>query len=201
MLSNSHFTYNKDEIDKEKFQRFNRIFNYSLKKKELEESKYNKTDQVDITTEVDTDWEIIDSVSKYKYWDNFNITFEENALMKTLNKETKFDTLETPSANMQESLRGCLPQLKRELKNSKRMKEMVVSLANDLDITENEAYRQLWNNPDFNNINVIEKQNKLENNPFNINSENDENLLSRYKNDKKLHSSKSSKKFSFKKEI
>ena len=160
------------QIDKHRFERLSRIFNNWFTPKNVEESKFNKTEQIRLNTDPDTDREIIASVTKTKYWDNFNITFEEDAFINTLNKEKLLAISNVPLPCLPEHKSIRMPQLKRELKNKNRMKEMAISLANDLNISESEAYKQLFSNPEISCPQWPDSSNQIVN-PFNTNSENE----------------------------
>lgn len=130
------------QTDQNRLERLSKIFNNCFTPDRIIESNFNKNEQLWSNTDADTDREIIASVAKTKYCDNFNITFEDT-LLKTLIKETDWATLKAREAVPSDYNHSFMPQLKQEPISNKRMKEMAILLADDLNISEEEAFAKL----------------------------------------------------------
>lgn len=93
---------------------------------------------------LDTDRDILESVVKTKYWDNFNVTIDDTVLTQRLDNETETAKNKTITSN--EGSNGIFNQVTfftGNYKDNKRVNDLVTSLSKDLNISEEKAFRQL----------------------------------------------------------
>lgn len=142
---------------KSKLEKISRIFSINPAN-QIKEVRFNTWESYDLAHEIDTDREIIDSIKNPKYWDNFNVTFDDEAFGKQ--KRKKSIKTKSRSHSRKKIKQNCtISSFKKEYSQNKKVKNLVDSLAKDLGTSKRHAYIQIYNHrkpfyptPSFTNL-------------------------------------------------
>ena len=124
-----------------RLERMSKIFSVN-KINHLKEVRFNTWESYDWANEGDTDEEILASAANKKYWENFNVTFEDGCLANTKDKRNNKSAQDKRSKMCWSNT---IIPIKNKCKCSKKINKMISWLSKKHGISNEEALNYICN--------------------------------------------------------